>query len=148
MPVASQPDDDQHTIDQYYDHTAAISDALRRCQSGALSTYGKRKAIATENQRYYGPKRKSPVTGETLTAVAPTPDVASVLCDATGVPHQSMSAALKALRTAYATARAAIDDGATNEAAATIRAGGWAEFRDQAGTTARPAGLFDPDTLL
>lgn len=146
--MASQPDDDQHTADQYHDHAATISDAVRRWQNGTLNTFGKRRAIANENQRYYGGTRKSPNTGEVLTSMTQTPDVAAVLADASGIAYERQAAALKALRRAYVLARQAIDDGAVNETAATIRAEGWGEFRDLSGTAAAPPELFHQETFI
>jgi hypothetical protein len=151
--MASQPDDDQHTADQYHDHAATISDAIRRWQNGTLNTFGKRRAIANENQRYYGGTRKSPNTGEVLTSMTQTPDVAAVLADASGIAYECQSAALKALRKAHVLARQALDrqaldDGAVNEVAATIRTEGWGEFRDLVGTASAPPELFHQETFI
>lgn len=141
--MASQADDDQHTIDQYHDHLAAINAAVRRWRGGEITSHVKRKLIADENKRYYGGSRKSPNNGEQLTAMPQTPDNAAVLSDSSGNPYPTMARALKALRDGYVTGRQALDDGATTQAGATIRDDGWARFREAIGAARAPRELFD-----
>jgi uncharacterized protein YbaP (TraB family) len=132
--MPGQPEDDQHTLDQYHDHMATISAAINRWRNGEISTFTKRQAITEENRRYYGGQRKSPVTGEQLTSMPRSDDVANTLADAAGLPVEVMSTALRARRRASVMAQQLLDDGGTNEAARTLVAEGMQAFLDITGT--------------
>jgi len=73
--MAGQPDDDQHTIDQYHDHMSAISAVVSRWRNGEISAYTKRRAIAEENRRYYEGARRSPLNGEYISSMPRTDDM-------------------------------------------------------------------------
>jgi len=52
--VNEQPGDDGHTPGQWQWHITAIDMIIDRWRAGDLTVAGKRRAIADENQRYYG----------------------------------------------------------------------------------------------
>ena len=52
--VNEQPADDGHAPDQWDWHIKTIDSIIDRWRAGSLNTAGKRRAIADENQRYYG----------------------------------------------------------------------------------------------
>jgi hypothetical protein len=58
----------EKTIDERKAHMAAIQKILTRWESGEISTAQKREQIAAENAFWYGREKRSPATGELLTA--------------------------------------------------------------------------------
>jgi len=112
-----QPDDDDHTFDQYVYHANLLDNAVARWRLGEIDTVAKRKIIADENRRYYGGNRKSPVTGESLTRMPRRYELPSVLADALGVPVEAMEAALAQRRQGSVLYRQVLDDGGTREVA-------------------------------
>lgn len=112
-----QPDDDDHTLDQYIYHADLIDETVARWRRGEIDTVTKRKIIADENRRYYGTERKSPVTGELITRMPHRYELPGVLADAVGVPIETMEAALAARRQASVLYRQVLDDGGTREVA-------------------------------
>lgn len=62
-----QRDTDEHTDDQYHDHLDRIQRTITAWENGEISTDVKRRAIAGENEIYYGGEFKSPSTGERIT---------------------------------------------------------------------------------
>jgi hypothetical protein len=139
--MPGQPDDDSHTIDQYHDHMATIRDAINRWREGRLSTYGKRKAIADENQRYYHGPRKSPLTGESISSMPRSDDVAAMLADATGVQLEAATSAMRTRQQAYVMARQLLDDGGTTEAAVSLVTEGVRASLDILGSARAPSQL-------
>ena len=89
----SQRDDDDHTADQWAYHKAEIARITARWRDGDLSVYGKRKAIADENRRYYG-EGADPL----LVRTGRRYELPSVLAAAAGVDEDVMTMALNARR--------------------------------------------------
>src|SRR5262252_9484152 len=86
-------ENDQHTDDQYRWHMRAIGDITARWTDGELSNYDKRRAIADENQRYYGDQAEPWMvrTGRRYEAPA-------VIAEAVGVDEDIMTIALNVFR--------------------------------------------------
>jgi hypothetical protein len=142
--VPYQPDDDDHTLDQFEFHMNAISEITHRWRSGQIATFAKRQEIAAENKRYYGGDRKSPVTAEKITAQPRSDAVAGVLADAAGIQVSAMTSALRARRAASVLAQRISDDGGPAAAAREAAAEGAEAFRDIVGTALPPAGSWRP----
>ena len=89
----AQRDDDQHTADQWAYHVGAISHLLEQWRAGQLTTWEKRRAIAGENQRYYGDQAHPWMTRTGRRYEAP-----AVLAEAAGVDEDVMLIALNMYR--------------------------------------------------
>jgi hypothetical protein len=61
-------DTDQHTLDQYHAHMAAIGCILTDWRDGSISIGEKRRRIAEENKRYYKEPVKSSCSNEYITS--------------------------------------------------------------------------------
>jgi hypothetical protein len=139
-----QPDDDDHTWDQFEYHMNALGDITAQWRNGQISASVKRQNIADENRRYYGGDRKSPVTGERLTAQPRSESAAAVLADAAGIPVTAMNSALRARRNASVEAQRITDEGGSRDAALVVLADGVQAFMDICGTAAPPSGSWRP----
>ena len=89
----SQREDDQHTSDQWNYHTAELDRIISRWRDGDLTTWAKRRAIADENERYYGDQAAAWMTRTGRRYEAP-----AVLAEAAGVDEEVMTIALNAYR--------------------------------------------------
>ena len=135
-----QPDDDDHTLDQYEFHMNAISDIAHRWREGQITTFAKRQEIASENRRYYGGDRQSPATGEKITAQPRSSDLANTLADARGIQVEAMTAALRARRAASVEAQRITDEGGSRDAALVVLEDGFQAFMDITGAARPPSG--------
>jgi hypothetical protein len=142
--VPHQPDDDDHTWDQFEYHMNAIGDITAQWRSGQISAFTKRQSIAEENRRYYCGDRKSPVTGERLTGQPRSESAAGVLADAAGIQVSAMNSALRARRAASVLAQQISDSGGTAAAAREAALEGVEAFRDIVGTALPPSGSWRP----
>jgi hypothetical protein len=135
-----QPDDDDHTLDQFEFHMNAISDITHRWRDGQITTFEKRRDIAAENRRYHGGDRQSPITGEKITAQPRSGDLANTLADAAGIQVQAMASALRARRAASVEAQRMTDEGGSRDAALVVLADGVQAFADITGAARPPSG--------
>jgi hypothetical protein len=138
--VPYQPDDDDHTLDQFEFHMNAISDITHRWREGQITTFTKRADIANENRRYHGGERKSPVSGEKITSQPRSGDLANTLADAAGIQVQAMASALRARRAASVEAQRILDEGGSRDAALVVLADGFQAFTDITGAARPPSG--------